>query len=68
MRNNEDTQALLACRISDLRRRVAEAEDQSQLDGKPWDRSAGIQILDLLKSTLKDLEARLAVLQDATKK
>ncbi|MFA5958569.1 hypothetical protein [Hyphomicrobium sp.] len=68
MRNKEHAQALLASRIIDLKRRIAEAQERPQLDGRPWDRSAGLQILELLKSTLKDLEARLAVLQNADKK
>ncbi len=68
MRNNEDALTPLASRILDLKRRIAEAQEQPLMDGNPWDRSAGIQILDLLKSTLKALEARLAALQNADKK
>lgn len=68
MRNKEDAQTLLASRIVDLKRQIAEAQERPQLDGKPWDRSSGIQILKLLKSTLKDLEVRLAALQDANEK
>ena len=49
----------------DLKRRIAEAQDQSQLDDKPWDRTVRIQILDLPKCTLKDLEVRLAALERA---
>jgi hypothetical protein len=68
MRNKEDAEALLASRIVDLKHRIAEAQDRSQLDGRPWDRLAGIQILELLKSTLKDLEVRLATLQGENEK
>lgn len=68
MLNDNEAQAALATRISDLRRRIAVAEERPEQDGKPWDGSVGLQILDLLKSTLKDLEARLAALQDTNKK
>ncbi len=68
MRNKEDAQTMLASRVVGLKRRIAEAQGRPQLDGKQWDRSLGIQGLELLKSTLKDLEVRLAALQVANEK
>lgn len=53
----------LHSRIVDLKRRIGKGQEQVALDGRPWDRSAGIQILDLLKVTLAGFEARLAELE-----
>ncbi len=68
MRNKGDAQTMLALRVVGLKRRIAEAQGRPPLDGKQWDRSLGIQVLELLKSTLKDLEVRLAALQVANEK
>lgn len=55
--------ARLSSRIFDLKCRIAAGQERAALDGRPWDRAAGVQILELLKSTLAGFEARMAELE-----
>ena len=40
-------------------------KEQDALDGHPWDRSAGVRMVELLIASLADWEARLAALQNS---
>ncbi len=62
MRDKKEERARLSAR---MKRRIAEGQEQDALDGHPWDRSAGVRMVELLIASLADWEARLAALQNS---
>jgi hypothetical protein len=65
MRESIDEYARLSRRIADVKSRIAEGQERLVPDGLPWDAPVRTEILELLKTTLRDLEARIAALQSA---
>lgn len=65
MWDKKEERARLSARILDMKRRIAEGQEQDALDGHPWDRSAGVRMVELLIASLADWEARLAALQNS---
>ncbi len=65
MRESIDEYARLSRRIADVKSRIAEGQERRVPDGLPWDAPVRTEIQELLKTTLRDLEARMAALESA---